>query len=60
MKNDPIVEEIRKIRQKKFEDCKGDLNKYLDWLKEFDDQDKDRLVSNGINIMRKRIGKNIK
>ena len=45
MKNDPIVEEIRKIRQKKFEDCKGDLNKYLDWLKEFDDQDKDRLVS---------------
>lgn len=45
MKNDPIVEEIRKIRQKKFEDCKGDLNKYLDWLKEFEDQDKDRLVS---------------
>ena len=45
MKNDPIVEEIRKTRQKKIEDCKGDLNKYLDWLKEFEDQDKDRLVS---------------
>ncbi|MBA7688151.1 hypothetical protein ES703_96628 [subsurface metagenome] len=45
MKNDPIVEEIRKTRQKIFEDCKGDLNKYLDWLKEFEDQDQDRLVS---------------
>ena len=43
MINDPIVEEIRKTRQKIFEDCKGDLNKYLDWLKEFEDQD--RLVS---------------
>ena len=45
MKNDPIVEEIRKTRQKIFEDCKGDLNKYLDWLKEFEGQDQDRLVS---------------
>ena len=45
MKNDPIVEEIRKTRQKIFEDCNGDLNKYLDWLKKFEDQDQDRLVS---------------
>ena len=43
MINDPIVEEIRKTRQKIFEDCNGDLNKYLDWLKEFENQD--RLVS---------------
>ncbi|MBA7551093.1 hypothetical protein ES705_43628 [subsurface metagenome] len=45
MKNDPIVQEIRKTRQKIFEDCKSDLNKYLDWMKEFEDQDQDRLVS---------------
>ena len=45
MINDPIVEEIRKTRQKIFEDCKGDLDKYLDWLKEFEDQDQNRLVS---------------
>ena len=45
MINDPIVEEIRKTRHKIFEDCKGDLDKYFDWLKEFEDQDQNRLVS---------------
>jgi hypothetical protein len=45
LKNDPIVEEIRETRQKLFEFYHNDLNKYLDWLKELEDQDRDRLIS---------------
>ena len=45
MKNDPIVEEIRKTRQKIFENCNQNLNDYLNWLKEEEKKNSDNTVS---------------
>ncbi len=45
MRNDPIVEEIRKTRQDLFEKCDNDLNKYLDWLRSLEERHKNQLVS---------------
>ena len=44
MLNDPIVEEIHRIRAKMLAECGGDMKKYLDRLREAQIQDKDRLV----------------
>ncbi|MDR4506966.1 MAG: hypothetical protein MRJ65_01800 [Candidatus Brocadiaceae bacterium] len=45
MKNDPIVEEIRKTRQKIFDNCNQDLSEYINWLKEEEKQDADKIIS---------------
>jgi len=45
MLNDPIVEEVHRIREKMLAECDGDLDKLLDRLKEAEEQDRDRLVS---------------
>jgi len=45
MNRDPIVEEVRNMRAKLFEDCGEDLDTLLDRLKEQEQQDRARLVS---------------
>lgn len=45
MTRDPIVEEVRRARQKIFEACGGDLDKLLDRLKAAEAQDRGRVVS---------------
>lgn len=46
MTKDPIVEEVRNTRAKLFEDCGENIEKLMDRLKEQENQDKARLVSN--------------
>ena len=45
MINDPIVEEIHRIRAKLLDECHGDLEKLLDCYKSFEELDKDRVVT---------------
>jgi hypothetical protein len=45
MSHDPIVDEIRQVRQKILEDCGGDLEKLLDRLKAAEIQDRGHVVS---------------
>jgi hypothetical protein len=53
MENDPIVNEIRLTREKIFKECDEDLNKLIDFLKEQEKNDSDRLVSSE-EIMKKK------
>jgi hypothetical protein len=41
---DPIVEEIHKIREKLLEECGGDLEKLMDRLEAREQEDSDRIV----------------
>jgi hypothetical protein len=43
--NDPIVEEVREVRKRIFEECGGSLDRYLERLKSAEAQDKHRLVT---------------
>jgi len=45
MRNDPIVEEIHRVREKMLEECGGDLEKLMDRIKARESKDKDRIVS---------------
>jgi hypothetical protein len=45
MNPDPIVDEIRRARQKLLDECGGDLDKLLDRLKAAELQDRNRIVS---------------
>ncbi len=45
MKEDPIVEEIHRVRQQMLEECGYDLDKMLDKLKSLEGEYQDRLVS---------------
>jgi hypothetical protein len=45
MIRDPIVEEVRRAREKIWEACGCDLDKLLDRLQAAEAQDRDRLVS---------------
>jgi hypothetical protein len=47
MKNDPIVQEVREARQKIFNNCNNDLEQLMNYLKEAEQQDKERVVSMG-------------
>lgn len=49
---DEIVNEIHETRQRIFEECGGDIERYIERLKSADDNDKDRLVT--IEDVRKR------
>lgn len=44
MYNDPIVEEVRKVRREIEAKCHDDLDEYLRRLQEVQDRFKDRLV----------------
>jgi ribosomal 50S subunit-associated protein YjgA (DUF615 family) len=45
MKNDPIVDEIHKVRAKMLDACDGNLEKLMDQFKEAEGHDKNRVVS---------------
>ncbi|MDI9431104.1 MAG: hypothetical protein QM570_05230 [Planctomycetota bacterium] len=45
MTSDPIVEEIRAIRQKIFDACDQDLDALLDRFQEQEKQDQERVVT---------------
>ena len=45
MNRDPIVEEIHQTRQKIWEECGGDLNRFLNRLRGAEKQDRSRVVS---------------
>jgi hypothetical protein len=42
---DPIVEEIHRIRDRMLAECGGDFEKYMDRIREAQEQDRDRLVT---------------
>ncbi len=43
--DDPIVEEVRRTRQRIFAECNGDLDRLIERLKAADSKNKDRLVT---------------
>lgn len=43
--DDPIVEEIHKVREKLLAECGGDLERLMDRLKSREDEDRSRVVS---------------
>jgi hypothetical protein len=43
--NDPIVEEIRRTRERLLAECGGDFQKYMDRIREDEERDRDRLVT---------------
>ena len=45
MNEDPVVEEIHRIREKMLEDCGGDLERLMDRMKNHESRHKDRLIS---------------
>lgn len=46
MIDDPIVDEIHKIREKMLEECGGDLSKLFERFRAREAQDQSRLVTN--------------
>jgi hypothetical protein len=45
MKNDPIVDEVRRVRAELFEACENDLDKLLDSYQQAEEKDQKRVVS---------------
>lgn len=45
MVDDPIVEEVHRIREKMLAECDGDFDKLFERLRAAQDKDKDRLVT---------------
>lgn len=45
MKNDPIVDEVRRVRAELFDACKNDLDKLLDSYQQAEEKDQKRVVS---------------
>jgi len=45
MKDDPVVDEVRQIRQKIFAACDHDLEKLMDLYQQAESSDQDRVVS---------------
>ena len=43
--DDPIVKEVRETRQRIFKECGEDLDRYIEYLKITEPQDKHRLVT---------------
>jgi len=48
MTKDPIVREVRTAREKLFDACHGSLDEYLNHLKDQEQQDRPRVVSQKI------------
>jgi hypothetical protein len=53
MMNDPIVEEIHRIRDRMLAECGGDFQKYMDRIRESQEQDRHRLVTKEELLRRK-------
>ena len=45
MKNDPIVNEVRRVRTAIFDACENDLDKLLDSYQQAEQQDQKRIIS---------------
>jgi hypothetical protein len=43
--DDPIVKEVRETRQRIFKECGEDLDRYIEYLKATEPQDKQRVVT---------------
>ena len=54
MIQDPIVEEIHRIRDQMLAECGGDFQKYMDRIREAQEQDRDRLVTKEQVLRQKR------
>jgi len=54
MRNDPIVEEIHRIRDQLLAECGGDFKKYMDRIRESQERDRDRLVTKEEYFRKKR------
>ncbi len=53
MIDDPIVEEIHKVREKLWEECGGSLDKLMDRLQAREEEDRSRLVHDVTEIRSK-------
>lgn len=56
--DDPIVEEVRLARAKIWEECGGDLGRFVAWLREQEARHPERLVT--LEEVRRRSGKSKK
>ena len=54
MTYDPIVDEIHRIRDRMLAECGGDFQKYMDRIREAQEQDRDRLVTKEEVLRRKK------
>jgi len=45
MINDPIVEEVRKVREELFEKCGNDLGRFMEFIRKSQSQHGDRLIT---------------
>lgn len=45
MKNDPIVNEVRRVRGQLFDECEHDLDKLLDSYEQAETKDENRIIS---------------
>ena len=45
MTNDPIVEEVRKLRQELFERCGNDLDRFMEFIRTSQAQHGERLIT---------------
>jgi len=45
MVNDPIVEEVRKVRQELFEQCGCDLERFMEFIRQSQTKHGDRLIT---------------
>ena len=56
MKNDPIVDEVRRVRAELFDLCENDLDKLLDSYQQAEEKDQKRVVSlNALRAKRKTL-----
>ncbi len=53
MTDDPIVEEIHRIRDRMLAECGGDFEKYMDRIRDAQEQDRDRMVTKEEVLRRK-------
>ena len=53
--DDPIVEEVRQVRARLWEQCGGDLKRFVAWLREQEAKHPERLVT--LDEVRRRSGK---
>jgi len=45
MTNDPIVDEVRKVRQELFEQCGCDLERFMEFIRQSQTKHSDRLIT---------------
>jgi hypothetical protein len=57
MIEDPIVEEIHRIRNRMLAECGGDFQKYMNRIRDAQEQDRDRLITKEEVLRRKQEAK---